>query len=152
MVPSKIPDAPSVLLVDDDVVFRVRLGRAFRERGSEVTMAGSVDEALAVARQGSPELAVVDLRMPGRGGLELVRELRALDASTRILVLTGYGSIATAVEAVRLGALNYAPKPADVDDSRPGRAKPRGRRGRTRAFTGPSQVGAHPAGAGRLRR
>ena len=116
MVPSKVPDAPSLLLVDDDVVFRERLGRAFRERGYEVVMAGSVDEALAAARHESPELAVVDLRMPGRSGLELVRELRALDASTRILVLTGYGSIATAVEAVRLGALNYVPKPADVDD------------------------------------
>lgn len=59
---------------------------------------------------------MVDLRMPGRGGLELVRALHALDASTRIIVLTGYGSIATAVEAVKLGAFNYLPKPADVDD------------------------------------
>ncbi|MDY7227728.1 response regulator transcription factor [Hyalangium rubrum] len=109
-------DAPSLLLVDDDAVFRERLARAFRERGFEVVTAGSVDEALAAARQESPELAVVDLRMPGRSGLELVRELRGLDDSTRIIVLTGYGSIATAVEAVRLGALNYLPKPADVDD------------------------------------
>ncbi|MFL5350416.1 MAG: response regulator transcription factor [Hyalangium sp.] len=116
MVPSRASDAPSLLLVDDDEVFRERLARAFRERGYEVVTAGSVDQALAAARQESPELAVVDLRMPGRSGLELVRELRALDASTRILVLTGYGSIATAVEAVRLGALNYVPKPADVDD------------------------------------
>ncbi|HZI05677.1 MAG TPA: response regulator, partial [Archangium sp.] len=73
-------------------------------------------EALALATKDSPELAVVDLRMPGRGGLELVRALHALDASTRIIVLTGYGSIATAVEAVKLGAFNYLPKPADVDD------------------------------------
>ena len=116
MTSPKPSAAPSLLLVDDDAVFRERLARAFRERGYEVTTAGSVDEALEAARQESPELAVVDLRMPGRSGLDLVRELRALDASTRILVLTGYGSIATAVEAVRLGALNYVPKPADVDD------------------------------------
>jgi two-component system response regulator RegA len=116
MTSAKPSDAPSLLLVDDDAVFRERLARAFRERGYEVTTAGDVEEALAAARLESPELAVVDLRMPGRSGLELVRELRALDASTRILVLTGYGSIATAVEAVRLGALNYVPKPADVDD------------------------------------
>ncbi|ADO68991.1 response regulator transcription factor [Stigmatella aurantiaca] len=116
MAPFRNPDAPSLLLVDDDTVFRERLARAFRERGFEVATAGSVEEGLAVAQHESPELAVVDLRMPGRGGLELVRELRALDASTRIIVLTGYGSIATAVDAVRLGALNYIPKPADVDD------------------------------------
>jgi two-component system response regulator RegA len=108
--------APTLLLVDDEAVFRERLARAFRERGFEVSTAGSYDEALALATKDSPELAVVDLRMPGRGGLELVRALHALDASTRIIVLTGYGSIATAVEAVKLGAFNYLPKPADVDD------------------------------------
>ncbi|KFA87343.1 MULTISPECIES: response regulator transcription factor [Archangium] len=108
--------APTLLLVDDEAVFRERLARAFRERGFEVSTAGSYDEALALATKDSPELAVVDLKMPGRGGLELVRALHALDASTRIIVLTGYGSIATAVEAVKLGAFNYLPKPADVDD------------------------------------
>lgn len=108
--------APTLLLVDDEAVFRERLARAFRERSFEVSTAGSYDEALALATKDSPELAVVDLRMPGRGGLELVRALHALDASTRIIVLTGYGSIATAVEAVKLGAFNYLPKPADVDD------------------------------------
>ncbi|PTL82948.1 response regulator transcription factor [Vitiosangium sp. GDMCC 1.1324] len=108
--------APTLLLVDDEAVFRERLARAFRERGFEVSTAGSYDEALVLATKESPELAVVDLRMPGRSGLELVRALHALDASTRIIVLTGYGSIATAVEAVKLGAFNYLPKPADVDD------------------------------------
>jgi two-component system response regulator RegA len=77
---------------------------------------GSPAEALVLAREESPEHAIVDLKMPGGSGLELVRDLRALDASTRILVLTGYGSIATAVEAVRLGAVGYVQKPADVDD------------------------------------
>ncbi|EPX61274.1 Dna binding response regulator PrrA (RegA) [Cystobacter fuscus DSM 2262] len=111
-----LSSAPTLLLVDDEAVFRERLARAFRERGFEVGTAGSYEEALALATRESPEVAVVDLRMPGRGGLELVRALHALDGSTRIIVLTGYGSIATAVEAVKLGAFNYLPKPADVDD------------------------------------
>ena len=109
-------ESRSVLLVDDDDVFRERLGRAFAERGFDVRMARDFDEAVAAARDDSTELAVVDLRMPGRGGLELVRELRAIDDTTRIVVLTGYGSIATAVDAMRLGAVSYVPKPADVDD------------------------------------
>jgi two-component system response regulator RegA len=71
---------------------------------------------MASAREHAPQLAVVDLRMPGRSGLELVRDLKQLDPSMHVLVLTGYGSIATAVEAVRLGAANYLPKPADADD------------------------------------
>src|SRR6185312_1916237 len=90
--------------------------RAFRERGFAVRTAGGYDEAMDSAREHAPQLAVVDLRMPGRGGLELVRDLKQLDASMYVLVLTGYGSIATAVEAVRLGAINYLPKPADADD------------------------------------
>lgn len=107
---------PGLLLVDDDAVLRERLARAFRERGYEVRTAGGFDEALALARQESPEHAIVDLRMPGRSGLELVAALKELDPATRVLVLTGYGSISTAVDAIRLGAVNYVPKPADVDD------------------------------------
>ncbi len=106
----------SLLIVDDDEAWRRRLERAFRERGFDVRMAGTYDEGLALAQQESPEFAVVDLRMPGRSGLELVRDLHAIDPQTRILVLTGYGSIATAIDAVRLGATNYLPKPADVDE------------------------------------
>jgi two-component system response regulator RegA len=108
--------SPSILLVDDDEVFAGRLARAFRDRGYDVRVAADYEEAMAVARDESPELAVVDLRMPGRSGLELVRGLRAVDPSTKVLVLTGYGSIATAVEAMRLGAIHYLPKPADADD------------------------------------
>ena len=104
------------MLVDDDEVFVKRLARAFRDRGYEVRTANDYDGAMALARAESPELAVVDLRMPGRSGLELVRDLKAIDPATSILVLTGYGSIATAVEAIRLGAKDYLPKPADVDD------------------------------------
>ena len=108
--------APSILIVDDDEVFRSRLARAFGERGYDVATARDHTDALARAREDSPEMAVVDLRMPGASGLELVRDLKALDPSTRIVVLTGYGSIATAIEAMRIGATYYLAKPADVDD------------------------------------
>lgn len=109
-------DRPTVLLVDDDEPFRERLARALRDRGYEVRTADGYDAALELARADSPEYAVVDLRMPGRSGLEVVRDLAALDSSTRIVILTGYGSIATAVDAVRLGAVQYLPKPTDADD------------------------------------
>lgn len=107
---------PSLLIADDDEAFRERLARAFRDRGYDVRTAADFDAALALARSDSPEMAVIDLRMPGRSGLELTRELHALDPATKIVVLTGYGSIATAIEAVRLGARYYLSKPADADD------------------------------------
>lgn len=78
--------------------------------------AADADEAIARAEAAPPELAVVDLRLPGRSGLELVRELRARIPDVRIVVLTGYGSIANAVEAMRLGATHYLSKPADADE------------------------------------
>jgi two-component system response regulator RegA len=106
----------SILVVDDDETFRKRLARAFAERGLDVRSAGSFDEAVASARADSPQFAVVDLKMPGRSGLELTRELTAIDPTTKIVVLTGYGSIATAVEAMRRGATSYLPKPADADE------------------------------------
>jgi two-component system response regulator RegA len=105
-----------LLLVDDDAVFRERLARAFRERGYDVRTAGSAEDALRAAHVDTPELAVVDLRMPGKNGLELVRDLVALDPATKVVVLTGYGSIATAVDAIKLGAAHYLAKPADADD------------------------------------
>ena len=71
--------------------------------------------AIVSARNGSPEMAVVDLRLPDQSGLDLVRELKAIDPSTAIVVLTGYGSIATALESVRLGAVHYLTKPTDAD-------------------------------------
>ena len=107
---------PSLLLCDDDEVFRTRTARAFTERGFEVSTAHDFDSAVAVARGESPELAVVDLKMPGKGGLELVKALLEIDPQTKIVVLTGYGSIATAVDAVRLGATYYLAKPADADE------------------------------------
>ena len=105
-----------LLLVDDSVAFRERLARAFRDRGFEVTTAGNYDEAIALATRQSPDLAVVDLRMPGESGLTLVKDLKGIRESTLVLVLSGFGSIATAIEAMRLGAVNFLPKPADADD------------------------------------
>ena len=107
---------PSLLLVDDDEVFRNRMARAFVERGYEVSTAGDYDSAVAQARVESPEMAVVDLKMPGKGGLDLVKTLLEIDPQTKIVVLTGYGSIATAIDAVRLGATYYLSKPADADE------------------------------------
>jgi two-component system response regulator RegA len=107
---------PSLLLVDDDAVFRSRLARAMTSRGLSVREAGSHDEAVALAREESPELALVDLRLPGQSGLEVVQSLKEIDPATSVVVLTGYGSIATALEAVRLGATHYLTKPVDADE------------------------------------
>jgi two-component system response regulator RegA len=106
----------SLLIVDDDEVYRNRLARAFVDRGYEVRTAGDYEAAVAFATEDSPELAVVDLKMPGKNGLELVKALREIDPATKTVVLTGYGSIATAIDAVRLGATYYLSKPADADD------------------------------------
>ena len=92
------------------------MSRAFEERGYETQQAEGYDSAIAIASAESTELAVVDLRMPGKSGLEVVKELHRIDPSTKIVVLTGYGSIATALEAMRLGATHYLTKPADVDE------------------------------------
>ncbi len=108
--------APSILLVDDDETLRERLARALRERGYDVRTAGNADEALARVREDSPEMAVLDLKMPGRSGIEVLKEVRAHDPATEVLILTGYGSIATAVEATKLGAVGYVPKPVDADE------------------------------------
>jgi two-component system response regulator RegA len=108
-------DARTLLIVDDDAIFRERLVRAMRDRGYEVTGVGDYGTAVSTARADSPELALVDLRLPGGSGLDLVRELKQLDSSTTIVVLTGYGSIATAVESMKLGASSYLTKPADAD-------------------------------------
>jgi two-component system response regulator RegA len=105
-----------LLLVDDDEVFRERLARALRERGQEVVTAADGEEAMRAAERGRLGAAVVDLRMPGMNGTELLPELLRLQPNLRVVVLTGYGSIASAVEAMRLGAHNYVSKPADADD------------------------------------
>ncbi|MEW6501705.1 MAG: response regulator transcription factor [Thermodesulfobacteriota bacterium] len=106
----------TILLVDDEDSFRNRLAKAFVKRGFTVYTAANYDEGLAVIREKNPAMAVIDLKMPGKSGLELVAAAREASRQIRMVVLTGYGSIATAAEAVRLGALYYLPKPADVDD------------------------------------
>lgn len=108
-------DAPTLLVVDDDEPFRVRLGKAMEARGFVVTLAADAESALSAAVE-APEYAVIDLRMPGKSGLELLAALRAKDPNTRVVMLTGYGSIPTAVEATRRGATAYLTKPADADD------------------------------------
>jgi two-component system response regulator RegA len=116
--PSPVADpplSPSLLIVDDDAVLRERLAHAFRRRGYVVHTAGDYAEGLATARKESPELAVVDLRMPGPSGLELLRDLKAIDPETKVVVLTGYGSIATTIDAMKLGAIYYLQKPADPE-------------------------------------
>ena len=111
-----VSERPSLLVVDDDDVLRERLVRAFRDRGYDAVGVPDGDRALALAAADPPEFALVDLRMPGRPGLDVVRELIALDPATQVVVLTGYGSIATAVEAIRIGAKHYLTKPADADE------------------------------------
>lgn len=111
----RVTTSPTLLVVDDDDVFRERLARALSERGYAVTTAGSVEQALASIDE-APEYAVVDLRMPGRSGLELLKALKEKDPATVVLMLTGYGSIPTAVEATKAGAVGYLSKPADADD------------------------------------
>jgi two-component system response regulator RegA len=107
--------APSVLLVEDDERFRERLARALEARGCDVRAVATGAEARAAATEESPELALVDLKLGAENGLDVVRDLHAVDPTTRIVVLTGYGSIATALESVRLGAANYLTKPVDAD-------------------------------------
>ena len=107
--------AGAILLVDDDEVFRERLARALRGRGYEVATATDHDGALAAAGARTPDYAVVDLRMPGLSGLALIAPLHALAPGARIVVLTGYGSITSAVEALRAGAHDYLSKPVDAD-------------------------------------
>ncbi len=111
-----LDDRASMLLVDDDVVFCQVLSRAMEKRGYVVSVAHSVEKAIPIAKDIAPEYAVVDLKMNGASGLELVQVLHELDANTRIVMLTGYASIATAVEAVKLGATQYLAKPANADE------------------------------------
>ncbi len=109
-------EKPSLLLVDDDATFRTVLSRALEKRGFAVTLAENVEQALPLANANPPEYAVVDLKMDGASGLVLVQKLHELDPATRIVMLTGYASIATAVEAIKLGATQYLSKPANADE------------------------------------
>lgn len=105
----------NILVVEDDNAFRNVLVTAFQERGYEAEGVADAAAAIASAEHDSPEMAVVDLRLPDDSGLEVVKRLKAIDPTTSIVVLTGYGSIATALESVRLGAMHYLTKPTDAD-------------------------------------
>lgn len=106
----------TLLLVDDDDDFLNVLAMAMRKRGFSVSTATSAESAFEHAKSEPPEFAVVDLKMSGNSGLVLVRQLSALQAGTKIVVLTGYASIATAIEAIKLGATHYLAKPVDADE------------------------------------
>jgi two-component system, response regulator RegA len=108
-------ETPLALVVDDDEVFRNRLCGALAKRKWEAESAAHGEEALKAARDRSPDLVLVDLRMPGMSGLEVVEELRGIDSSITIIVLTGYGSIPTAIAAMKRGANHYLSKPVDAD-------------------------------------
>lgn len=107
---------PRLLLVDDDHNFAEVLGRALTRRGFAVTIAAAIDTAEAAAAAVAQDYAVVDLRLGADSGLVLVERLAGLDPPPRVLVLTGYASIATAVEAIKLGAIHYLTKPVGVDE------------------------------------
>ncbi len=106
---------PTLLVVDDDKSFREALGSALAKRGFAVTLAQDAAAAELLARRTVFEYAVVDVRMPGLSGIELVERLRAIDEGTRIIVLTGYGTIANAVTAMQKGAIDYLTKPVDAE-------------------------------------
>ncbi len=105
-----------LLVVDDDRAFRSQLTRSMERRGFEVFAAEGPDEALQLARKCFPAYAVLDMRLDGANGLELVPALRECRPDMRIVILTGYGNIASAVSAIKAGALDYLAKPADIDD------------------------------------
>jgi two-component system response regulator RegA len=109
-------DGPMLLLVDDDAPLRRSLQRAMERRGFQVYAAESLQAGLTLAHTVKPEYAVVDLRLEDGSGLDLVRKLRELHPRARIVILTGYGNIATAVAAVKAGAVDYLAKPADADE------------------------------------
>lgn len=107
---------PALLLVDDDLTLCRVLARALEKRGYAVTAAHDVAGATDAAAISLPDYAVIDLKMPGPSGLNLIGGLKSRNARIRIIVLTGYASISTAVEALKLGALHYLPKPASADE------------------------------------
>ena len=106
----------SLLIVDDDNPFRDRLSRAMEKKGFTVSQAQSVKEGINSTKNSPPAFAVVDLRLGDGSGLEIVKEIRRLKKDSKIVMLTGYGNIPTAVAAVKAGAIDYMPKPANADD------------------------------------
>ena len=143
-----MPEDNTLLIVDDDRAFLARLARAMETRGFEVEAAASVEDGLSSLRRRPPAFAVVDMRLDDGNGIDVIAALKDVRPEARAVVLTGYGNIATAVTAVKLGAVDYLAKPADADDvynalvastDRQGAAAGEPDVGRSRA------LGAHPA-------
>lgn len=114
--PSNVDPSRTLLLVDDDDILRERLARALAKRGYAVTTAPSVAAGITAARSNPPRYAVCDLRLADGNGLDVVAAIRDINPDARVVMLTGYGNIATAVAAVKAGAVDYMAKPADADD------------------------------------
>ena len=149
-------EAESILLVDDTFVLRDRLSMAMQQRGFRVETAGNFDEAVEVFRTRPTDLAVLDLRMPGKSGLELLRKLLQMKPETRIIILSGFGSIPASIDAVRAGAVNFLSKPADADDILSAFVRgdepsvPDGAIAFPGTVAGEERMGAHPPRAVRL--
>ncbi len=109
-------DHRTLLIVDDDKAFLHRLGRAMETRGFTVATAESVEQGLAEIRRRAPDFAVVDMRLDDGNGIDVIAALAEANPSAKSVVLTGYGNIASAVTAVKLGAVDYLAKPADADE------------------------------------
>ena len=109
-------DNKSLLIVDDDKPFRDRLSRAMEKKGFEVFQAESVLTGIQIVKEKKPTFAVVDLRLTDGNGLEVVKQIQITNPSSRIIMLTGYGNIPTAVAAIKEGAIDYLAKPADAED------------------------------------
>jgi two-component system, response regulator RegA len=114
--PPTLSEDHSLLIVDDDKPFISRLARAMETRGFAVTIAESVAEGLAAIAKSAPAFAIIDMRLGDGNGLDVISELKAKRPGARGIILTGYGNIATAVTAVKLGAFDYLAKPADADE------------------------------------
>src|SRR5215475_4945932 len=106
----------TLLIVDDDKPFLQRVARAMEARGYAVRTADSVAEGVKLAESSAPSFAVIDLRLEDGSGLDVVEQVRRRRPDSRVVILTGYGNIATAVNAVKLGAVDYLSKPADADE------------------------------------
>jgi two-component system response regulator RegA len=111
-----IPDDNSLMILDDDAPFRTRLGRALEQRGFNVETVETVTEARAKVRANPPAFAVLDMRLEDGNGMDVIDQLHQARPDSKMVMLTGYGNLATAVSAVKRGAVDYLAKPADADD------------------------------------
>ena len=144
----ELPADRTLVIVDDDRAFLQRLARAMELRGFEVRFGHSVAEGVDLIREKPPAFAVVDMRLEDGSGLDVIAELAKVRPDSRAIVLTGYGNIATAVTAVKLGAVDYLAKPADADDVTDALLAPTDVEGAAAGKSnvgGPGALGAHSA-------